>query len=186
MEEIQLFLNEAKDLMDKAVQHTSLELGKIRAGKASPAMLDGLTVNYYGVTTALNQASSVTVPDARTVLIKPWEKSLLSEIERAIINSDLGLSPQNDGEVIRLNIPPLTEDRRKQLAKQAKMEAENGKISIRNVRKDINESLRKLLKEGASEDDVKRAEDTVQQLTDKYIAKCDEAYAKKEAEIMTV
>src|SRR5690606_9864089 len=105
--------------------HTSLELGKIRAGKASPSMLDGLTVNYYGVTTALNQASSVTVPDARTVLIKPWEKSLLSEIERAIINSDLGLSPQNDGEVIRLNIPPLTEDRRKQLAKQAKMETEN-------------------------------------------------------------
>ncbi len=186
MEEIQLFLDEAKEQMEKAVQHTSLELGKIRAGKASPSMLDGLTVNYYGVVTALNQASSVTIPDARTVLIKPWEKSLLSEIERAIINSDLGLSPQNDGEVIRLNIPPLTEDRRKQLAKQAKMEAENGKISVRNVRKDTNDSLRKLQKEGASEDDVKRAEDTVQQLTDKFITKCDETYLKKEAEIMTV
>lgn len=186
MEEIQLFLDEAKELMEKAVQHTSLELSKIRAGKASPSMLDGLTVNYYGVTTALNQASSVTVPDARTVLIKPWEKSLLGEIERAIINSDLGLNPQNDGEVIRLNIPPLTEDRRKQLAKQVKMETENGKISIRNIRKETNESLRKLQKEGASEDDIKRAEDTVQQLTDKHIVKCDEAYTKKEAEIMTV
>jgi ribosome recycling factor len=119
-------------------------------------------------------------------MIKPWEKSILGAIERAIINSDLGLNPQNDGEQIRLNIPPLTEERRKQLAKQAKAEAENGKISVRNIRKETNEALRKLLKDGASEDDIKRAEDRVQQLTDSYTQRVDELFAKKEAEIMTV
>lgn len=186
MEEIQMFLDEAAELMDKAVKHTAAELVKIRAGKANPAILDGLIITYYGVPTHLNQAASVTVPDARTIMIKPWEKSLISEIEKAIINSDLGLNPQNDGESIRLNIPPLTEDRRRQLVKQAKGEAENGKISVRNIRKDTNESLRKLLKDGASEDDVKRAEDKVQVLTDKHNAQIDEILAKKEAEIMTV
>jgi ribosome recycling factor len=186
MEEIQLYIEEAKELMRKAVDHTASELVKVRAGKAMPNLLDGITVNYYGSPTPLSQVSSVTTPDARTLSIKPWERNLISEIEKAIINSDLGLAPQNNGEIIILTIPPLTEERRKTLVKQVKNECENGKISIRNVRKDINEGLRKLQKEGASEDDVKRAEDTVQKLTDTYSAKIDEQFVKKEAEVMKV
>jgi ribosome recycling factor len=186
MEEINFYLDSTKESMEKAIQHTSAELVKIRAGKATPEMMDGITVDYYGSPTPLNQTASVTTPDARTIMIKPWEKSILGAIERAIINSDLGLNPQNDGEQIRLNIPPLTEERRRQLAKQAKAEVENGKISVRNIRKDSNEALRKLQKEGASEDDVKRAEDKVQQLTDTFTQRLDELFTKKESEIMTV
>lgn len=186
MEEIQLYLDEAKEMMQKAVDHTAAELVKIRAGKAMPNLLDGIMVTYYGAATPLQQVASVTTPDARTLAIKPWERTLISEIERSIINSDLGLAPQNNGEVIILTIPPLTEERRKLLVKQAKQETENGKISIRTIRKDTNESLRKLQKDGAPEDEVKRAEDTVQKLTDKFSAKIDELLAKKEAEIMTI
>lgn len=186
MEEIQLYIEEAKELMQKAVNHTASELVKVRAGKAMPNLLDGIMVNYYGSATPLSQVSSITTPDARTLSIKPWEKSLISEIEKAIINSDLGLAPQNNGEIIILTIPPLTEERRRTLVKQVKNECENGKISIRNIRKDTNEALRKLLKEGASEDDIKRAEDTVQKLTDTYSAKIDEQFVKKEAEVMKV
>ncbi|MGY6742150.1 MAG: ribosome recycling factor [Cecembia sp.] len=186
MEEIQLYLEEAKEMMQKAVDHSAAEMVKIRAGKAMPNLLDGIMVSYYGASTPLQQVASVTTPDARTLAIKPWEKNLISEIERSIINSDLGLAPQNNGELIILTIPPLTEERRKLLVKQAKQESENGKISIRTVRKDINESLRKLQKDGAPEDEVKRAEDTVQKLTDKYSTKIDELLAKKEVEIMTV
>jgi len=186
MEEINFYLDSTEESMEKAFLHTSAELVKIRAGKATPDIMDGVMVEYYGNPTPINQTASISTPDARTIMIKPWEKSILGAIERAIINSDLGLNPQNDGEQIRLNIPPLTEERRKQLAKQAKAEAENGKISVRNIRKDTNESLRKLLKEGASEDEIKRAEDRVQQLTDKFTAKMDELFAMKEVEIMTV
>ena len=186
MEEIQLYIEEAKELMQKAVNHTASELVKVRAGKAMPNLLDGISVNYYGSPTPLSQVSSITTPDARTLSIKPWERNLISEIEKAIINSDLGLAPQNNGEIIILTIPPLTEERRKTLVKQVKNECENGKISIRNIRKDTNEALRKLLKEGASEDDIKRAEDTVQKLTDTYSTKIDEQFAKKEAEVMKV
>jgi ribosome recycling factor len=186
MEEIQLFLDEAKESMDKSLRHTNSELTKIRAGKANPSMLDGLMVDYYGIPTPLSQAATVNTPDPRTILIRPFEKKILSEIEKAIKNSDLGLNPNNDGEVVRLNIPALTEDRRRDLAKQAKNEAEAGKVRIRNIRKDINEELRKLLKEGASEDDVKRAEDKVQKLTDDNIVKVDAMYVAKEAEIMTI
>ncbi|RPA70117.1 ribosome recycling factor [Cyclobacteriaceae bacterium YHN15] len=186
MEEIQLYLDEAKDMMQKAVNHTASELVKIRAGKAMPNLLDGVMVAYYGTPTPLQQVASVTTPDARTLTIKPWERNLISEIERSIINSDLGLAPQNNGEVIILTIPPLTEERRKNLVKQAKQECESGKISIRTIRKDTNESLRKLQKDGASEDEIKRAEDTVQKLTDQYSSKVDELLVKKEAEIMTV
>lgn len=186
MEEINLFLDEAKDLMEKALRHTSLEFNKIRAGKASPSMVDGITVEYYGVPTPLNQAATVSTSDARTLVIRPFEKKLISDIERAIINSDLGLNPQSDGEVVRLIIPPLTEERRRDLAKQVKNEGESGKVSIRSIRKETNEELRKLLKEGASEDDVKRAEDKVQQMTDAHIAKVDVMVADKEKEIMTV
>ncbi len=186
MEEIDLYLEEAQELMDKAVAHTNHELTKIRAGKAMPSMLDGLMVSYYGSMTPINQVASVSAPDARTIMIKPWEKKSIQDIEKAILTSDLGLTPQNDGEIIRLNIPTLTEERRKNLVKQVKAEAENGKISVRNVRKEINDSLKKLLKEGASEDDVKRAEDEVQTLTDKHVAKIDELVQKKEADIMHI
>ncbi|WP_143959987.1 ribosome recycling factor [Litoribacter populi] len=186
MEEIQLELDNAKELMQKAVDHTAAELVKTRAGKAMPNLLDGIMVSYYGAPTPLQQVASVTTPDARTLTIKPWERNLISEIEKAIVNSDLGLAPQNNGEIIILTIPPLTEERRKGLVKQVKQECENGKISIRTVRKDTNDSLRKLQKDGASEDEVKRAEDTVQKLTDKYSSKIDELFDKKEAEIMKV
>ncbi|WP_154855845.1 ribosome recycling factor [Cyclobacterium xiamenense] len=186
MEEIQMYLEEAKSLMEKAVQHTAAELVKIRAGKAMPNFLDGILVAYYGTPTPIQQVASITTPDARTLAIKPWEKTLIPEVEKAIINSDLGLNPQNNGEMVMLTIPPLTEERRKNLVKQVKNECENGKISIRTVRKDTNDALKKLLKEGASEDEVKRAEDTVQKFTDTYTSKIDAHFEKKEAEIMKV
>ncbi|MDF9795528.1 ribosome recycling factor [Catalinimonas alkaloidigena] len=185
-EEIQMYLDEAEENMKKAVEHVIGEFKKIRAGKAQPNMLDGLMVEYYGNNTPINQVASITTPDARTVMIKPWEKKMVNEIERAIINSDLGLNPQNDGEVVRLNIPPLTEERRKNLVKQAKNEAENGKVSVRNIRKDANDSIKKLLKDGTSEDDVKEGEDNVQELTDKYSNKIDSLFEEKDKEIMTV
>lgn len=186
MDEIQLYLDESKELMEKAVQFTTIELAKIRAGKAMPNMLEGLMVMYYGNPTPINQVASITTPDARTIVLKPFEKKLIIEIEKSIVNSSLGLNPQNDGEVIRLNIPPLTEERRKALVKQSKTETENGKISIRNIRKDTNDNLRKLLKEGAEEDSIKRAEDQVQVLTNHYVEKMDDLLSKKEKEIMTI
>ncbi len=185
-EEISLHLDEAKELMGKAIAHTEQAMSKIRAGKAMPSMLDGLMVEYYGSPTPISQVASVTSGDARTLLIKPWEKNIIPDIEKSIINSDLGLNPQNDGEVIRLNIPALTEDRRKDLVKQAKSEAENGKISIRNIRKDVNDALKKLQKDGASEDAVKRAEDEVQKLTDAHVKRVDDVMGKKEQDIMKV
>ena len=181
-----MYLEEAQDLMNKSVLHCQHELGKIRAGKASPNMLDGLMVEYYGTPTPLQQVASVNTPDARTLSVKPWEKSLIAEIERTIINSDLGLNPQNDGEQIRINIPALTEQRRKDLVKQAKAEAENGKISIRNIRKETNDSLRKLKNEGVSEDAIKGAEEEVQKLTDKHVVKVDKLMEDKEKDIMTI
>ena len=181
-----MYLDEAQDLMDKALEHLSYEFNKIRAGKAMPSMLDGLMVEYYGSSTPINQVATINTPDARTIVVKPWEKKTLSDIERAIVNSDLGLNPQNDGEIIRLNIPPLTEERRRNLVKQAKNEAENGKISLRNIRKDANDSIRKLEKEGTSEDDVKEGEISVQEYTDTYSKKIDDLLEHKEKEIMTV
>lgn len=186
MDEIKFYLDEAKEMMDKSLKHTAYEFTKIRAGKASPAMLEGLMVDYYGVMTPLSQASSITTPDARTIVIKPFEKKMIFEVEKSINKSDLRLNPQNDGEVVRLIIPPLTEERRRDLVKQVKIEAEAGKVGIRSIRKDVNESLRKLLKEGASEDDVKRAEEKIQTLTDSCITKVDQMVAAKEAEVMTV
>lgn len=186
MEELEFYLEEAKDHMEKSIQHVSHALAKIRAGRATPSMLDGLMVDYYGNPTPITQIASVNTPDARTLAIKPWEKNMLSEIEKAIINSDLGLNPQNDGEIVRLNIPPLTEERRINLVKQSRVEAEHGKVSVRNVRKDANDHLRKLLKEHISEDDVKKAEVIVQEFTNNYIKKIDAILAKKEEDIMTV
>jgi ribosome recycling factor len=186
MEEIQLYLEEGKDRMEKALKHTQIELSKIRAGKASPGMLEGLQVEYYGSMSPLTQVASITAPDARSIVIKPFEKRLISDIEKAIRDSELGLTPQNDGDIVRLNIPPLSEERRRDLVKRVKNECETGKVNIRNIRKETNEELRKLLKEGASEDDVKKAEEKVQQLTDGYVAKMDGLLVDKEKEIMTV
>lgn len=186
MEEIQMYLDEAKELMDKSVKHVRSELVKIRAGKANANMLDGIMVEYYGTPTPLSQMSSITAPDARTLMIKPWEKSVIQNIEKAIINSDLGLNPQNDGEQVIINIPSLTEERRQSLVKQVKHEGEQGKISIRNIRKDTNDSLKQLQKEGASEDEIKRAEEKVQALTDQHSKQIDEILESKEKEIMTV
>lgn len=184
MDEIQLYLDEAKDLMNKALVHVANELAKIRAGKANPAMLDSVQVSYYGTMTPLNQVASLTTPDARTIFIKPWEKGLIQEIERSIMNANLGLTPQNDGLQIIINIPMLTEERRKQLVKQVGQEVEHGRVSVRNIRKEINEQLKKI--KGASEDDVINAEEKVQKLTDESIIKIDALMKKKEAEIMTV
>ncbi|NVK84543.1 MAG: ribosome recycling factor [Cytophagia bacterium] len=186
MEEIEIYLDAAREMMEKAVAHTKLELSKIRAGKAMPSMLDGLMVEYYGAPTPINQVASVSTPDARTIFVKPWEKAMIGAIEKAIINSDLGLNPQNDGENIILNVPQLTEERRAQLARQVKATTEEGKISIRNARKEANDDLKKLLKDGVSEDAVKGAEDDVQGLTDKFTKKMDELHEHKEKEIMTV
>ena len=186
MEEINMFLDEAKELMEKALKHTGIEFNKIRAGKANPSMLDGLIVEYYGIPTPLSQAATVNTTDARTIIVRPFEKKLIPDIERAIINSDLGLNPQSDGEVIRLIVPPMTEERRRDLVKQVKNEGEAGKVSIRSIRKETNEELRKLLKDGASEDDVKRAEEKVQQMTDSHSQRIESMIADKEKEIMTV
>lgn len=184
MDEIELYLEEAQELMGKAITHVGHELTKIRAGKANPSMLDGIMVSYYGAMSPLNQVSSITTPDARTIFIKPWEKSLIQEIERSIMNANLGLNPQNDGQQVIINVPMLTEERRKQLVKQVGQECEQGKVSVRNVRKDINESLKKI--KGVSEDDIKNAEETVQKFTDDFIGKIDALMKKKEGEIMTV
>lgn len=174
------------DLMDSAVMYLDDALAHIRAGKASARILDPVKVEYYGSLTPLANVSTITTPDARTIQIQPWEKNMLSVIERALINSNIGLAPNNNGEVIRLIIPPLTEDRRKELAKQCKAEAENAKVSIRNARRDAIETLKKAQKEGLPEDAEKDAEDEIQKLHDKFIKQIDDVFAKKEKEIMTV
>lgn len=184
MDEIQLYLDEARDLMQKSFGHVGNELIKIRAGKANPSMLDGVQVSYYGAMSPINQVASVTTPDARTIFIKPWEKGLIQEIEKAITNANLGVTPQNDGQQVILNVPMLTEERRRQLVRQVGQEVEQGKISIRNIRKETNEQLKKIT--GVSEDDIKNAEEAVQKLTDEYIQKIDGLMKKKETEIMTV
>ena len=186
MEEIEIYLDTAKETMEKAVAHAKNELAKIRAGKAMPSMLDSVMVDYYGNPTPINQTATMSTPDARTIFVKPWEKSIIPEIERGIINSNLGFNPQNDGEQIIISVPQLTEERRIQLVKQSKGVTEDGKISVRNARKDANDEIRALLKEGVSEDAVKNAEIDVQAMTNKYVAHMDELLKVKEAEIMTV
>src|SRR5690606_15050299 len=181
---ISIELDDCKEKMIKAVAHTESELTKIRAGKANPSMLDGIHVDYYGSATPLSQVSNVNTTDARTIVIQPWEKSLLSAIEKAIIDSTLGLNPQNDGSIIRLVIPPLTEERRRELVKKAKEEAEKGRVAVRNIRKDTNESIKKLKNDGASEDEIKAGEAEVQKLTDTYIVKVDQLAELKEKDIM--
>ena len=178
--------SDAAELMESAVMYLDDALARIRAGKASARILDVVKVEYYGQMSPLANVATITTPDARTIQIQPWEKKMIAEIERAIINSSVGLAPSNNGESIRLIIPPLTEERRKELAKQCKGEAENAKVSIRNARRDAIDLLKKQVKEGLPEDAEKDAENDVQKLHDKYVKQVDEIYAKKEKEIMTV
>jgi len=179
-------IEDAKENMNKAVDHVEVELLKIRAGKASPQMLDGIVVDYYGTPTPLSQVANVNTPDARTIVVQPWEKSLIPAIEKAITDANLGINPQNDGIVVRLNVPPLTEERRKDLVKKVKAEGEAGKIAIRNIRKDVNEKIKKAQKDGVSEDEAKVGEAEVQKLTDAYILKVDKHVELKDKDIMTV
>ena len=185
-EDIQFIKDMAKEHMDSAIKHLDAELLKIRAGKATPSMVDGVYVDYYGVNTPLNQVANVNTPDARTISIQPWEKAMLEVIERAIINSNLGLNPQNNGEMIMINVPALTEERRKDLMKQAKNEGENAKISIRNARKEAMDEIKKLVKEHFSEDLARDLEDEVQKSTDAFVHRVDDKIVKKEEDIMTV
>ncbi len=173
--------------MQKTVENLQYELNKFRTGKASAALLDGVKVNYYGSVVPLKQAANISVPEARLISIQPWDKSMINEIEKAILKSDLGLTPQNDGNLIRLPIPQLTEERRKELVKQAKRLGEESKISLRNSRRDANEALKKAEKDSQiSEDDSHRAQEKIQKLTDSYVEKIDELLKKKEAEIMEI
>ncbi|MCH5242617.1 MAG: ribosome recycling factor [Muribaculaceae bacterium] len=184
--EVKDYLDKAKENMEMAVEYLDDALAHIRAGKASPRLLDAIRVDYYGSKAPISNVANVSVPDARTIAITPWEKTMFKEIEKAIINSDLGITPENNGEVIRLSIPPLTEERRKQLVKQSKAEAENAKVSVRNARRDAIEGLKKEIKKGMSEDVEKDGEAEVQKLHDKYMKKIDEVFAAKEKEILTV
>lgn len=182
-EEIEFILDTAKEAMNGAIQHFEKELVSIRAGKASPAMLSTVMVEYYGSKTPLSQVANVNTPDARTISIQPWEKSMLQEIEKAIMLANLGFNPMNNGDNIIINVPPLTEERRKNLVKQAKAESEHAKIGIRNSRKEANNDIKKL---DISEDLKKVTETEIQELTDKFIIKIDEKLTVKEKEIMTI
>ena len=172
--------------MDKAVDHAATEFTKIRAGKAHPSMLDAVKVDYYGSLVPLNQVANISTPDAKSIVVQPWEKTLIQAIEKGIIISNLGFNPSNDGTVIRVILPPLTEERRKEIVKKVKGEAENAKVTVRNIRKDANEQIKKLQKEGLPEDEAKLAETNVQKTTDNFIKKVDELTAAKEAEVMHV
>src|SRR5262245_17076927 len=178
--------NHADDMMKKAIDHLEVELIKIRAGKATPQIVDGITVDYYGSQMPVNQVSNVSVMDARTLSIQPWEKNMLQPIERAIIAANIGINPQNDGNTIRLFLPPLTEERRKELVKKCHGEGEHSKVAIRNIRRDAIEHIKKLQKNGLSEDASKDAEADVQVLTDKFISAVDKHLSSKEKEIMAV
>jgi ribosome recycling factor len=185
-DDLEFILEDALDSMKKALNHLESELVKIRAGKANPQMLEGLTVDYYGSPTVLNQVGNVSVMDARTLTIQPWEKNMLQPIERAIINANLGVTPQNDGNIIRLFMPPLTEERRKEFVKRAGGEGEQTKVAIRNIRRDAIEQIKKLQKDGLSEDEAKDAEKEIQDITDKHITLVEKHLAAKEKEIMSV
>lgn len=184
--DISSILNETKDHMQKAVMHLEAELIKIRAGRANPQMLDGLVVDYYGSPTPINQVGNITVLDARTITIQPWEKNMLQPIERSIIAANIGITPQNDGVQIRLFLPPLTEERRKELVKKVNGEGEHSKIAIRNIRRDSIEKIKKLQKDGLSEDAAKDAEKDIQEVTDKYVTLIEKHLEAKDKEIMAV
>ena len=185
-DDLLLIMADTEDQMDKSIAHLEAELLKIRAGKANPQILEGIMVDYYGSLTPINQVGNISVLDARTLSIQPWEKNMLQPIERAIIASNIGLNPQNDGNNIRLYLPPLTEERRREFVKKANGEGENSKVAIRNLRRDAIESIKKLQKEGLSEDESKDAEKEVQDLTNNFITKVDNHLARKEKEIMAI
>jgi ribosome recycling factor len=185
-EDVSTTLELTEDSMKKAINHLETELIKIRAGKANPQMLDGIIVDYYGTPTPLNQVGNVSVLDARTLTIQPWEKNMLQPIERSIIASNIGINPQNDGNIIRLFLPPLTEERRKELVKRCQGEGEHCRISIRNIRRDAIEEIKKMQKSGLSEDAAKDAEGQVQEITNKYIAAVEKHLTIKEKEIMAI
>jgi ribosome recycling factor len=183
-EDIQFILDSTKEAMDNAIKHLEKQFVNIRAGKASPAMLGSVMVDYYGSQTPLSQVANVNTPDGRTITVQPWEKSMLQDMERGIAYANLGFNPMNNGETIIINVPPLTEERRRDLAKQAKAEAEDAKVSIRAARKDANNDIKKI--DEASEDLKANAEIDVQQMTDKFVKKVDDLFDNKEKEIMTV
>lgn len=186
MNDVKHYLDAAEEKMAMAVEFLDEALAHIRAGKANPKILDGIRVDYYGSAAPISNVANISVPDARTITITPWEKAMFKEIEKAIINSELGIMPENTGEVIRISIPPLTEDRRKTLVKQSKNEAEQAKISVRNARRDAIEGLKKAIKDGMPEDVSKDGEASVQKVHDKYMKRIDEIFAAKEKEILTV
>ena len=186
MTEAKTYLEPAEEKMQLAVEYLDEALARIRAGKANPKILDAVRVSYYGSMVPVSNVANISVPDARTIAITPWEKAMLKEIEKAILNSEVGITPENNGEVIRLCIPPLTEDRRKQLVKQCKAEAEQAKVSVRNARRDAIDGLKKAIKQGMPEDVEKDAEEKVQKIHDKYLKRIDDIFGAKEKEILTV
>jgi len=185
-EEVELVIEETKDRMQKALEHLEYELARLRAGRANPVLLDGITVDYYGLNSPLSQVSNINTPDPKTILIQPWEKNMLGTIEKAILAANIGLTPMNNGEVIRISIPPLTEERSHQLVKQVRNEGETAKISLRNARKWANDELKKMLKDGLPEDVEKDATENIQEMTHDFSAKVDKIMAMKEKEVMTV
>ncbi|MFH1000193.1 MAG: ribosome recycling factor [Bacteroidota bacterium] len=185
-EESKMILDDTKESMAKAIEHLDFAFKKIRASKASPAMLLGVKAEFYGTLTPIEQMSNITTPDPRQITVQPWDKSTLGTIEKAILNANLGFNPQNDGELIRIAVPPLTEERRLGLVKSAKNETEQTKISIRNIRRSANEMAKALKDEGVSEDEIKDLESQIQELTNKYTAKADSHFEEKEKEIVTV
>ena len=184
MDDVKTYLNSAEEKMAMAIEFLDEALAHIRAGKANPRILDGIRVDYYGSLAPLSNVANISVPDARTIVITPWEKSMFKVIEKAILDSELGITPENNGEIIRLSIPPLTEERRKALVKQSKQEAENAKVSVRNARRDAIDGLKKAQKEGMPEDVAKDGETSAQKLHDKYMKKIDDMFAEKEKEIL--
>lgn len=184
--ELTKILADTENSMNKAINHLETELVKIRAGKANPSMLDGIMADYYGNPTAINQIANISVLDARTISVQPWEKNMLQAIERAITMANIGINPQNDGNTIRLFLPPLTEERRKELVKKCNNEGEHAKVSIRNIRRETIEAIKKIQKDGASEDICKDAENDAQDTTNKYISLIEKHLSSKEKEIMVV
>ena len=185
-EEVSFIIDEAAEGMNNTLVHLDKEFQKIRAGKASPAMLEGVRVDYYGNMTPIDQVSNINTPDPRQIIVQPWEKSMLVPIEKAIMAANLGFNPQNNGEVLRISVPPLTEERRKDLVKKAKAEVENAKVTIRSIRRSALDSGKKLEKEGVPEDEIKQLEKEIQALTDKFTEKADKLFEHKEKDIMTV
>ena len=185
-EEVQMIFEMTKENMEKSIEHLDNELMRIRAGKANVHILDGVMVDYYGTQTPLNQVSNISTPDAKTIMIQPWEKTMIDPIEKALMNSNVGITPGNNGEVIRLVIPQLTEERRRDIVKQVKNEGENARVSVRNSRRDANDEYKQMQKDGLSEDEAKDAEDSIQKLTDEFNQKVEKIVEAKEEDIMTI